>query len=152
MRRHYSKQGIIYMRSLKVLKVGGSLGCSDHALVQFVISRNVGLTKSGVRTQNLGRANLRLFKEMLAQISWDAVLRDKDVEQRRLVFKDALLRVQELSDPLSKKAGRGGRCSGIPGSQPEPMGGLRERMGAWNGGCGGVWSHPFCLCNTSCAV
>ena len=92
------------MRSLKVLKVGGSLGCSDHALVQFVISRNVGLAKSGVRTQNLGRANLRLFKELLAQISWDAVLRDKDVEQRRLVFKDALLRVQELSDPLSKRA------------------------------------------------
>jgi len=41
--------------------------------------------------------------------------------------------------------------SGIPRSQPEPMGGLHECVGAWNG-AGVVWSHPFCLCKTSCAV
>ena len=33
---------------IKGIKVGGSLGCSDHALVEFVISRNVGLAKSGL--------------------------------------------------------------------------------------------------------
>lgn len=33
--------------------VAGSLGCSDHALVESVISRNACLAKNGVRTLNL---------------------------------------------------------------------------------------------------
>ena len=33
---------------IKGINVGGSLGCSDRALVEFVISRNVGLAESGV--------------------------------------------------------------------------------------------------------
>jgi len=66
---------------IKSVKVGGSLGCSDRAMVEFVISRTVGLAKSGVRTLNFGRANFKLFKELLAQIPWDAVLKDKDVEE-----------------------------------------------------------------------
>ena len=96
-------------RSLKVLKVGGSLGCSDHALVEFVISRDVGLSKGGVRTLNFGRANFKLFNGLLAKIPWNAVLKDKDVEESWLLFKDAFLRAQELSVPLNKKVGRGGR-------------------------------------------
>ena len=94
---------------IKSVKVGGSLGCSDHALVEFVILRNVGLAKSGVRTLNFGRANFKLFKELLAKIPWDAVLKDKDVEESWLLFKDAFLRAQELSIPLNKKVSRGGR-------------------------------------------
>ena len=43
----------------KGVNTGGSLGCSDHALVEFVISRDVGLAKSGVRTLNFGRANFK---------------------------------------------------------------------------------------------
>ena len=92
---------------IKGIKVRGSLGCSDHALVEFVISRNVGLGKEW--GQDFGRVNFRLFKELLAKISWDAVLKDKDVEESWLLFKDAFLRAQELSVPLNKKAGRVGR-------------------------------------------
>jgi len=47
--------------NIKGSNVGGSLGCSDYALVEFMISRDVGLAKSGVRTPNLGRANFKLF-------------------------------------------------------------------------------------------
>ena len=89
---------------IKGVKVGGSLGCSDHALVEFVISRNVGLVKSGVKTLNFGRANFKLFKELLAKISSDVVPKDKDVEESWLLFQDAFLRAQELSVPLNKKA------------------------------------------------
>lgn len=32
--------------TVKDIKIEGILGCSDHALVEFVISRNMGLTKS----------------------------------------------------------------------------------------------------------
>ena len=44
------------------IKIGGSLGCSDHALVEFVISRNIGLANSGVRTLKFVRSKFRLFK------------------------------------------------------------------------------------------
>ena len=91
------------------VKVGGSLGCSDNALVKFMISRNVGLAKSGVRILNFRRANFKLFKELLAKIPCDAVLKDKDVEESWLLFKDAFLGAQELSIPLNKKVSRGGR-------------------------------------------
>ena len=53
---------------IKGVKVGGSLGCSDHAQVKFVISSHVGLAKSGVRTLYFGRVNFKLFKELLAKI------------------------------------------------------------------------------------
>ena len=41
----------------------------DHALVECVVLRNVGLAKSEVRTLKFGRANFRLFKELLAKVS-----------------------------------------------------------------------------------
>lgn len=80
-------------------KTGGSLGCSDCALVEFGILRNVGLAKSRVRTLNFQGANFRLFKELMDDISWEAVLRDKGVEESWLLFKNALLGAQELPHP-----------------------------------------------------
>ena len=53
---------------IKGVNVGGSLGCSDHALAEFVILRDVGLTKGGVRTLNFGRVNFKLFNGLLAKI------------------------------------------------------------------------------------
>ena len=50
--------------SVKEVKIEGSLGCSDHDMVEFVILKNVGLTKSGVRTLCLRRPNFRLLKEL----------------------------------------------------------------------------------------
>jgi len=46
-----------------------------------MILRNVDLEKSGARTLNFGGANLRLLKELLDEISWEAFLRDKRVKQ-----------------------------------------------------------------------
>jgi len=74
-----------------------------------MIWRNIGLGKSGVRTLNSGRVNFRLFKELLDEISWETVLRDKGVEESRLFFKDTILRAQEISIPQNKKVGKGGR-------------------------------------------
>jgi len=34
------------------IKTGGSLGCSDHALVQFTVLRDMGKVRSIVRTLN----------------------------------------------------------------------------------------------------
>ena len=61
--------------SIREVKIGGSLGCSDHALVEFVIWRNAGLAKSRARTLCFRRANFRLLKELLSGIPWETVLK-----------------------------------------------------------------------------
>lgn len=53
---------------IKDINIRGSLGCSDHALVEFVILSYIGLARWEVRT-----LNFRLFKELLDEISWEAV-------------------------------------------------------------------------------
>ena len=95
--------------SIREVKTGGSLGCSGRALVDFVTWRNAGLAKSRVRTVSSRRANLQLLKELLGGISWETVLKDMGTEQSWQLFKDTLLRVQELSIPQQKKLNRGGR-------------------------------------------
>ena len=42
---------------IRDVKTGGSLGCSDHALVEFVILKNAGLAKSRDRSLCFRRAN-----------------------------------------------------------------------------------------------
>lgn len=87
---------------IKGIKFGG-VGCSNHALVESVISKNVGLTKSGVWTLNFERVNFRLFKELLDEISWETVLTNKGTEQKRQHFKNIFLRVKDLSILQNKK-------------------------------------------------
>ena len=38
---------------IKDIRIRGSLGCSNFALIEFMILRNVGLAKSGVRMLNI---------------------------------------------------------------------------------------------------
>ena len=94
--------------SIREVKIGGSLSCSDHVLVEFLILKNAGLAKSRVRTVSSRRANLQLLKELLGGLSWESVLEGMGTEQRWQLFKDTLLRAQELSVPQQKKRGRGG--------------------------------------------
>ena len=53
---------------IKEVKSRGSLGCSDHALVEFVISRDTGPAKSKVRAMKFRRAKFQLFKELVEDI------------------------------------------------------------------------------------
>ena len=78
---------------------------------------------------NAVRANFMLFKQLLNEVSCEDVLRDKGVEQRWLLFKDAFLRVQELSIPQNKKAGRGGRKLAWLGK--DLLGKWREKKGTY---------------------
>ena len=58
---------------IREVKTGGSLGCSDHALVEFVILKNAALAKSRARTLCFRRENFRLLKELLSGIPWETV-------------------------------------------------------------------------------
>lgn len=69
---------------IKEVKIIGSLGCSNHALVEIVISKDIHLAKGRVRTRYFWRANFRLFEELLNEILWEAGLRHKRVEQATL--------------------------------------------------------------------
>ena len=60
--------------SIREVKIGGSLGCSDHALVEFVILKNAALAKSRARTLCFRRAKFWLLKELLSGIPWETVL------------------------------------------------------------------------------
>ena len=91
------------------VKTGGSLGCSDHALVEFTVLRDMGQAKSKVRTLNFRKANLQLFKELVSRTPWDTAVRDKGAEQSWQSFKGAFLRVQELLIPTCKKSGKEGK-------------------------------------------
>ena len=72
---------------IKGVNVGGSLGCSDHALVEFVILKNAGLAKSRAGTLCFRRANFRLLKELLSGIPWETVLKGMGTEQSWQLFR-----------------------------------------------------------------
>lgn len=48
------------------VKFGGNLGCDDYAVVDFAALRDIGWSKSTIRTLNFGKANFQLFKELVA--------------------------------------------------------------------------------------
>ena len=72
--------------SIREVKIGGSLGCSDHALVEFVISKNVDLAKSRARTLCFRRANFQLLKKLLSGIPWETVLKGIGPQQSWQLF------------------------------------------------------------------
>ena len=92
--------------SIREVKNGDSLDCSDHALVEFLILKNAGLAKSRART--LCSTNFWLPKELLSGIPWGTVLKGMGTEQSQQLFKDTLLRAQWLSIP-QQKSSRGSR-------------------------------------------
>lgn len=49
-------------------KIRCCLGCSDHALVELVISRNMGLVKRQVRTMNFRKMNFQMLKEIADEV------------------------------------------------------------------------------------
>lgn len=55
-------------------KPGGTWGCSDCALFELVILREMAKSKVSRRT------NFRLFRELLDEVPWEVVLRGRGVE------------------------------------------------------------------------
>lgn len=56
------------------MKVGGSLGCSDHEMVEFMIPCEGRKAINRARIWDLLRANFGLFKDLLVRIPWDKAL------------------------------------------------------------------------------
>lgn len=69
----------------------------------------MGLAEDGIRILHIRRVNFSLLKELLDKVSWEELLKNEGVEQSWLLSKVSFMRLQELSIPQNKKAGRGGR-------------------------------------------
>ncbi|PKU43877.1 egf-like repeat and discoidin i-like domain-containing protein 3 [Limosa lapponica baueri] len=65
---------------IRDVKIGGSLGCSGHALVEFTVLRDICLTRNVVRTMNFRKTNLQIFKELVKRTPWEMVLRENEAE------------------------------------------------------------------------
>ena len=59
---------------------------SDHGLVESVIWRNAGISRSRVRTLNFRRASFWLLKELLSGIPWETVLKGIGPQQSWQLF------------------------------------------------------------------
>jgi len=61
------------------VKVGGSLGCSDHEMVEFRILRGGSRAVSRITTLDLRRANFGLFKHLREGVPWVRALEGRGV-------------------------------------------------------------------------
>lgn len=52
------------------IKTKSNLGCSDHALVELAVLRDVGKAKSKVKTLNFRKASFQLFKKLVSRTPW----------------------------------------------------------------------------------
>jgi len=47
------------------IRSGGCVGCSDHAMVEFMLWRDMRQAKSKIRTLKFRKANFQLFRELV---------------------------------------------------------------------------------------
>jgi len=72
--------GHIASELISDIKIRSSLGCSDHALVEFTVLREKGHMKTKVRILNFRKASFQLFKELVNSTPWETALRDRGTE------------------------------------------------------------------------
>jgi len=114
-------------------KIGGSLGCSDHGLLECAVLRDVGQAKSKVMTLNLRKAKFQLFKELVSRTPWERAFRHREAEQSQQIFKDAFQRAQDLSSPMCKKEGKTSMAKSRPAGPTNGQEGTAQAVEAGTG-------------------
>ncbi|GAB0178727.1 hypothetical protein GRJ2_000338000 [Grus japonensis] len=85
------------------VKLKGSLGCSDHEMVEFRILRAARKVQGKLTTLDFRRADFGLFRDLLGRIPWDKALEGRGTQDNWLIFKGHLLRAQEQCIPTKRK-------------------------------------------------
>ncbi|GAB0185820.1 hypothetical protein GRJ2_001047300 [Grus japonensis] len=62
------------------VKLKGSLGCSDHEIVEFRILRAARRARSKLTTLDFSRADFGLFRDLLGRIPWDKALEGRGAQ------------------------------------------------------------------------
>ncbi|GAB0208055.1 hypothetical protein GRJ2_003271200 [Grus japonensis] len=91
------------------VKLKGSLGCSDHEMVEFEILRAARRAHSKLPTLDFRRADFGLFRDLLGRVPWDKALEGRGAQDSWLIFKGHLLQAQEPCIPTKKKSSKNTR-------------------------------------------
>ena len=91
------------------VKLKGSLGCSDHEMVEFKILRAVRRVCSKLTTLRFRRADFGLFRDVLGRVPWEKALEGRRAQESWLIFKDHPLQAQEQYIPTKRKSGKNTR-------------------------------------------
>lgn len=94
---------------MRDVNIGGSLGGSDHMMMEFAVWRNIGQLRSQGWALNFRKADFQLFREIASEILWETALRDMGAEQSWWIFRGVFHRAQELAILRSKKMGDEGK-------------------------------------------
>ncbi|GAB0182811.1 mitochondrial enolase superfamily member 1 [Grus japonensis] len=81
------------------VKLKGSLGCSDHEMVEFNILRAVWRTHSKLTTLDFRGADFGLFRDLLGRVPWNKALEGRGAQEickiKEQVLLEAMLRHME---------------------------------------------------------
>ncbi|GAB0182109.1 hypothetical protein GRJ2_000676200 [Grus japonensis] len=122
------------------IKLKGSLGCSDHKMVEFRILRAARRACSKLTTLGFRRADFGLFRDLLGRIPWDKALEGRGAQDSWLIFKGHLLQDQERCIPTKRKSSKNTKRTpvdeqGAPGQKvkqkKEACRGWKQGQVAW---------------------
>ena len=91
------------------VKLRGSLGCSDHEIVEFKMLRAARRVHSKLTTLDFRRADFDLFRDLLSRVPWDKALEERGAQESWLIFEDHLLQAQERCIPTKRNSGKTSR-------------------------------------------
>ncbi|GAB0180267.1 mitochondrial enolase superfamily member 1 [Grus japonensis] len=113
------------------VKLKGSLGCSDHEMVEFRILRAARRALSKLTTLDFRRADFGLFRDLLARIPWDKALEGRGAQDSWLIFKAHLLQAQERCIPTKRKSSKNTKSP--PWMNKELLGKVKQKKEAYRG-------------------
>ncbi|TRZ09549.1 hypothetical protein HGM15179_017560 [Zosterops borbonicus] len=111
---------------ISAVKFGGSLGYDKYAVVDFAALRDMGQSKSTVRTLNFGKASFQLFKELVGHLL--NFHQGQGSRTKLTDSKDVFHKVQKLPIPRCKKLVRETKRS-LWLSQARPTGQTKGQEG-----------------------
>ena len=85
------------------VKVGGRLGQSGHEMLDFSILVEPWRGVSRIATLDFWRADFNLFRTMVEKVPWEVVLESMGAQEGWEYFKETVLKVQDLTIPMSQK-------------------------------------------------
>ncbi|GAB0208302.1 hypothetical protein GRJ2_003295900 [Grus japonensis] len=113
------------------VKLKGSLGCSDHEMVEFKILRAARRARSKLATLDFRRAGFGLSRDLLGRVPWDKALEGRGAQDSWLIFKGHLLQAQEGCIPTKRKSGKNTKRP--PWMNKELLGKLKHKKEAYRG-------------------
>ena len=124
------------------VKLKGSLGCSDHEMVEFKILRAARRVHGKLTTLDFRRADSDVFQNLLDRVPWDKALQGRGVQESWLIFKDHLLQASGAMHPNKEEVRQ--KCQvasmdeqGVPGQTQAQKGSL-QRVEARTGSLGRI--------------